>query len=212
VVGVFVFASAVSALAVPTIVISDGKKKHTVTLSDAAGLISFNGTVGKFTLSLSTSAATGEAMLPSLSLNSLTSSSRKAGTLTISISNTSLVGSGIASQISGQTSGNVMVSTHADAGNSLFGRSTLLNSQGAFTGGKFANTAQAAFSSQSPFSLTETFVIQQSKKGTTSFGSTVNDPIVNGFTVPVPETGSTMALLGLALLGVEVIRRKLTAA
>jgi hypothetical protein len=201
----------------PTITISDGKKKDTRTLSAASGLISFTGKVGKFSLSISTTPASGLAMLPSFSLNSLTyaGAGKKGGTgtLTISISDTSVHPNdgSISSQISGQTTGTVSYSTFADTGNSLFGKGTLLGSQGGLKGDFNAN-GTSIVTTQNAFSLTETFVIQLGKGGSTHFGATVVDPPINGGNVQVPEAGSTLAFLGLALLGLEVLRRRLTAA
>jgi hypothetical protein len=208
---------AVPTVAGQTITLSDGKKKDTVTLADPSGLISYSGNVGKFTLSISTTPASGLAMLPSFNLNSLGfSGGKKGGTLTISISNVSLnpTAGSITSQISGQTSGSVSYSTFADTSNSLFGKGTILSNQGTFNGG-FNSNASATLSSQAPFSLTELFVIHQGRGGNTAFGATVVDPPVAGGVdaiAQVPDVGSTLAFLGLALLGVEIVRRKLAAA
>jgi hypothetical protein len=209
-VGALAAASVPSAHAVPTITISDGKKKDTVTLNNAAGLISYNGNVGKFSLSISTTAASGLAMLPSFSLNSLSYGGKKTGTLTISLSDTSVHPNdgSIATQISGQTSGTISYSTFADTGNSLFGKGTLLSSQGSLKGG-FNSNGSSIVSSNNPFSLTEMFIIQQSKGGSTHFGATVIDPPIGNGVETVPDAGSTLALFTLALLGVEVLRRKL---
>ncbi len=207
--------------AAPTITISDGKKKDTVTLTNAAGLIAFDGKVGKFTLSLSTTPVTGLDMLPTLTLESLTYGAKKAGTLTISLSDTSVLPTDgtIASKINGKTGGSVSFATYADAGNNLFGKSTLLNTQGNLTGSAFAGSGDATFAAGSPFSLTETFVIHEVKRGNTAFDATLVDPpaasydddviAVDDGPAPVPETGSTMALLVMSLLGMEVIRRNL---
>jgi hypothetical protein len=200
----------------PTITISDGKKKDTVTLTNPADLISYSGTVGKFTLSFSTTPASGAAMLPSFNLNSLSynGSGKKGGALTISLSDTSVnpTAGSIASQITGQSSGTVSYSTFADAGNSLFGKATLLSNPGTLNG-SFDRTASATLSAQAPFSLTEMFVIHQSRGGNTAFGATIVDPPVGGGVgVAVPDVGSTLALFGLAFLGLELVRRKLAAA
>jgi hypothetical protein len=120
-------------------------------------------------------------------------------------------GGTITSQINGQTSkGSLSYSTFMDTGNNLFGKGTLLDRQGTFAGGTFAGTASAILLAQSHFSLTEMFVIQQSRNGNTTFGTTVIDPPAG--VALVPETGSTLAFLGLALLSIEAIRRRLRAA
>jgi hypothetical protein len=119
----------------------------------------------------------------------------------------------ISSQISGQTSGLTASGIFADAGNRLFGTSTLLSTGGPFRGA-FSGTASATFPVPGPFSLTEKIVIVQSVFGTTSFGTTVKDPVVVGPVVPVatvPDAGATAPLLGLALLGIGLARRKLIA-
>lgn len=194
----------------PTLVVSDGI--HTMRLSNASGVMSFNGALGNFGFTIRTSAATGLSLLPSLTLNSLSYSGRAPGQLTISLSETSLnpIDGAVTSKINGQISGgSLSYATFVDMGNNLFGKGALLNNQGAFSNGSFAGTASAALSPHSPFSLTETIIIQGTFGGTTSFGATVIDPPTR--VVPVPETGSTLALLSLALVGIEAVRRRLRA-
>ncbi len=119
----------------------------------------------------------------------------------------------ISSQISGQTSGISAFATFADAGNRLFGTSKLLSSGGPFRS-VFSGNGSAIFSAPGPFSLTEKIVVVQSVFGTTSFGTTVKDPVVVapvGPAVTVPDAGATALLLGLALLGIGLARRKLIA-
>jgi hypothetical protein len=214
-IGILAFTSAPSAKAVPTITISDGTKRDTVTLNNTSGLISFNGSVGKFSLSLSTSAATGLQMLPSFNLSSLTYnvSGNKSAALTISLSNTSVHPNdgSIASQITGQTNGVISYSTFGDTSNKLFGNGTLLSSKGALSG-NFSGAGSAILKTSNPFSMTETFVIQLSKGGNAHFSATVTDPPNGPLIPPVPETGSTLAFLGLAFLGLEAIRRRLATA
>jgi hypothetical protein len=184
-----------------------------MTLGNASGVISFSGMLGLFNLSITTSPASGQAILPSVTVNSLSYYGPRPGTLTISLSETSLSSPGgtITSKINGQTSlGSLSYSTFLDAGNNLFGKGTLLNTQGVFSGGSFAGTASAALSSHSPFSLTETIIVQQSMRGRTSFGTVVVDPPAP--VALVPDTGSTLAFLGLTLLGLEAIRRSLRSA
>jgi hypothetical protein len=127
-------------------------------------------------------------------------------------SNTSfgtLAGS-ISSQIRGQTSGITAFATYADAGNRLFGTTTLLSTGGPFRGA-FSGARSATFPIPGPFSLTEKIVIVQSVRGTTSFGTAIKDPVVVGPVAIVPDAGATALLLGLALLGIGLARRKLMA-
>jgi hypothetical protein len=208
-VGVLGLASAPSVHGIPTLSISDGLG-HTLNLSNASGGITYTGTLGNFTLNISSGVATGDALLPGLNF-----SATGTGILTILFSNTSFgtLGGSISSQISGQTSGTTVSATLADAGNRLFGNSTVLSTGGPFTGGAFSGTASATFPVPGPFSLTEKIVIVQSVFGTTSFGTTVNDPAVvaPAPVVTVPDAGATAPLLGLALLGIGLARRKLKA-
>jgi hypothetical protein len=207
-VGVLGLASAPSAHGTPTLSISDGLG-HTLNLSNSSGAFTYTGVLGNFTLSITSGVPTSDALLPGLNF-----SATGIGTLTISLSNTSfgtLAGS-ISSQISGQTSGTTVFATFADAGNHLFGTSAFLSAGGPFTSGAFSGTGSATFPVPGPFSLTEKIVIVQSVRGTTSFGTTVKDPVVAPIPiVTVPDAGATAPLLGLALLGIGLARRKLIA-
>jgi len=211
--GVLGLASAPSAHGIASLSISDGLG-HTLNLSTSSGAFAYTGTLGNFTLNITSGVSTSGALLPGLNF-----SATGTGILTISLSNTSfgtLPGS-ISSQISGQTSGITAFATFADAGNRLFNISTLLSKGGAFTAGAFSGTASATYPVPGPFSLTEKIVIVQSVFGTTSFGTTVKDPVVVGPVGPVgpvalvPDAGATAPLLGLALLGIGLARRKLIA-
>ena len=202
--GVLGLTSAPSAHGIATLSISDGLG-HTLNLSNSSGGITYTGTLGNFTLSITSGVATGDALLPGLNF-----SATGTGILTVMFSNTSfgtLAGS-ISSQIRGQTSGITAFATYADAGNRLFGNTTLLSTGGPFRGA-FSGARSATFPIPGPFSLTEKIVIVQSVRGTTSFGTAVVDPVPN---VPiVPDAGATALLLGLALLGIGLARRKLMA-
>jgi protein with PEP-CTERM/exosortase system signal len=200
-----------SAKATPMLFLSDGMG-HMMTLGNAAGPISFTGTLGNFQLSLATAAASGEDIMPSLTFSSIAYTGSGTGNLTVLFSNTSFspFAGIIASQISGQASGNVFYSTFADGSNALFGMSTLLSAPALGGGTSFAETGFASSSLQYPFSITERIVIRESAGGTTSFGTVLFDPPVDGRVVP--DSGSTVGLLALALVGLGVIRRKLIAA
>src|SRR5437762_1046351 len=208
--GMLGLASAPSAHGVPTLSISDGLG-HTLTLSKPAGF-TYTGTLGSFSRNITSGVGNSDALLTGLNF-SVTGT----GTLTILLSNTgfgTLPGS-ISSQISGQTSGISVFATYADASDRLFGNSTLLSKGGPFRSA-FSGTGSAIFSASGPFSLTEKIVIVQSVFGTTSFSTSVKDPVVLAVpTVPavptVSDAGATAPLLGLALLGIGLARRKLIA-
>jgi VPDSG-CTERM motif len=203
--GVLGLASAPSAHGVPTLSISDGLG-NTLNLSNSAGGFKYTGTLGNFTLNIRSGVGNSDALLPGLNF-----SATGTGTLTILLSNTgfSTLPGSISSQIGGQTSGISTFATFADAGNRVLSTSTLLSTGGPFSGGAFSGTGSATFSVLGPFSLTEKIVLVQSEFGTTSFRTTVKDPVVTGATVP--DAGATAPLLGLALLGIGLARRKLMA-
>src|SRR5205085_11169324 len=113
-----------------------------------------------------------------------------------------------------QTRGTTAFATFSDCVYLLFGSSTLCNKGGPFTSGTCSGTASATYPVPGPFSLTEKIDIVQSVFGTTSFGTTVKDPMGVGPVGPVvlvPDAGATAPLLGLALLGIGLARRKLIA-
>src|SRR5260370_11203375 len=210
--GVLGLASAPSAHGVPTLSISDGLG-HTLNLSNSSGGFTYTGTLGSFSLNITSGVGNSDALLTGLNF-----SATGTGILTILLSQTgfSTLPGSISSQISGQTSGITASGTFADAGNRLFGTSTLLSTGGPFRG-PFSGTGSATFHVPGPFSLTEKIVLVQSLFGTTSFSTTLKDPVVIapvapvGPAVTVPDAGATALLLGLALLGIGLARRKLMA-
>src|SRR5713226_9008364 len=148
--GVLGLATAPSAHGI-TMSISDGLGQ-TLNLSNSSGAFTYTGALGNFSLNITSGVATSDALLPGLNF-----SATGTGILIISLSNTSF-------------------GTFADAGNRLFGMSKLLSTGGPFRGA-FSGTASATFPVPGPFSLTEKIVIVQSVRGTTSFGTTVIDPV-----------------------------------
>jgi VPDSG-CTERM motif len=197
-----------SAEAVPTLFLSDGQGNE-MTLSGESGPISFDGALGDFKLSLATIPISGDDIMPGLTFSSIFFTGSGMGTLTVLFSDDSFspFAGTIASAINGKTNGDVFYSTFADSSNSLFGMTTLLSEQGPFSNASFSATGYAASSLQYPFSLTEQFVISESSGAVTSFSSTLTDP-----PDAVPDSGSTGALLGLVLLALTILRRKLTTA
>src|SRR6478672_1655029 len=104
VMGVAAVATVTSAQAAATLQLSDGKK-HTLTLTETAGVISYIGSLGKLSLNITTNPAVGEALLPSMNF----SLSGK-GTLTLMLSNSSIatLPGQLSATINGQTGGSVV--------------------------------------------------------------------------------------------------------
>jgi len=210
VVGVAALAAVSSAQAAATMSLSDGR--HTLTLTETAGHINYSGTLGKFSLNITTNPAVGDALLPSMNF-SLTSA-RGAGTLTLMLSNTSLatLPGQLSAKISGQTSGNVVFSTGGSSSNSMFAMNSAFTSN-SLASGSFNKTSLATVPLKGPFSLTEKILITPgSRSGSANFTTTVVDPPLAGpAIVAVPDTGSTLVLLALALGGLCLARRRLAA-
>src|SRR5437762_12812612 len=179
--GVLGLASAPSAHGIATLSISDGLG-HTLNLNNSSGAFAYTGALGNFTLNITSGVATSDSLLPGLNF-----SATGTGILTILLSNTSFgaLSGSITSQISGQTSGTTAFATFADAGNLLFGISTLLSRGGPFTSGAFSGTASATYPVPGPFSLTEKIVIVQTVLGTTSLGTTFKHLVLIGTGGPV---------------------------
>ena len=210
---VFSLSSPPHAHAITTLRLTDGVT--TITIADAgagdanpvAGAVTFIGSIGSFSINNVTTGLSkpvlGSATLPFLDLNSVDVSG-SAGTLTISFSDNffGLTPGDVTANIGGTTGGTVSYSTFADASNLLFGKSTPLTSQGPFGGPAFSGTSFADLGLLSPFSLTQEVVITHaSGVRATSFNAELK---AQG----VPDGGSTVGLLGLALVGLESLRRR----
>jgi VPDSG-CTERM motif len=211
--GLLGFAFASSSWAVPVLFLSyqSGAGTITQTVSFSNGN-TYTGVLGNFSLNITLGAPTADALLPELDVTAQYAAGRVSGALTILFSDVSfgnLPGS-INSQISGATSGLVASGTYADAGNNAFATTTLLGSSGPFSNGPFSGNSSGTFAVPQPFSITEKIVISSNfTSGSTSFGTKVTDPVLD--IVTVPDTGATLSLLGLALLGIGIARRKLAA-
>lgn len=89
-------------------------------------------------------------------------------------------------------------SAYYDAGNSLFTQSTLIGQVGPFGPGAFSGSVGEGWSPDEPYSVTEILTLRTAGGQTTFSGD---------FEVNVPEP-TTLALLGLGLLGFAVARRR----
>lgn len=211
-VGVLALAAVPPAHAVPMLRISDGT--NTVTIADGSGIdsnsltgaVTYSGAVGNFMLNVSTGVSTpilGSQTWPHLDLSSVDISGTTGGTLTILFSDNSFGASagGVMASIGGTSYGTVSYSTYYDASNTLLATSSLMTSQG-LLGGVFSGTSYSELALNYPYSLTQQLVIAHSGYGATSFNAELK----------VPDGGSTVALLGAVLVGLEGFRRKLRGA
>ena len=176
---------------------------------DGDGNVSFSGSVGTVGNMWSVSVAAGEtrpaigsAQDPILNLSTLGVSSVAAGTLLIEFSDKSftapLTGDYFTTSLSSQNAlgGSTTVQTYWDLDNTMFARTTRL---GRITQTGLDDQSSIASTSALPeaglYSLTTRVSIFHAADGSSSFDSGLVDP------PGLPEGGSTVALLGLALLG-----------
>jgi len=208
--------------ALPTLQLSDGSTTVSITddtafdqdyLSDpgfqhTAGIVNFTGSVGNWTLNITTGVskpAAGSAVSPVMTLNSVNASSSAGGTLTISFSD-DFFGPTTASMLANLgvsfTSGTVSYSTYSDSGNALFGMTTPLTSSGPLGPGSFNTASTTSLALPSPYSLTMQVVIGHAGNGTTSLAAGLQEGAA------VPDGGSAIFLLGLSLMGLTAQRWK----
>jgi hypothetical protein len=146
-------------------------------LNPAAGVVAFSGSVGPFTINVTTAItepALGSASFAILDLNSVNVSGG-AGSLTILASHTGytgpLPGGFYPAQLNvgGTTTGTVSFAGYLDDGNALFGTTSLLGALGPFGPGAFSGSVAGAAPATAPFSLTLVAEITHRVAGITSF-------------------------------------------
>ena len=216
-VGAFVLAATPSARAVAelkfvsggtTVIIMDngsGDANLTTGILQVTNLV-----VGTFDISVGANAVTkpiqGSATNPYLDVSSLVVSSGN-GSLQVYFSDTGFgPTTGFFTAAVGGTinsgGGNLTFKTYDDLGNNLFAETTLLTNQGPYGSGAFSGTVNSSSANlPAPYSLTEEIDITHSSGGSSSFDANLQ---YNG----VPDGGSTIALLGMVLVGIEGMRRK----
>lgn len=222
-IGIVALAASPVARAVPTLMLFDGTNTMVITdqmlhdSSSAVGQVTFVGTIGSWTISLTTGTtkpALGSATSPSMTITSMVATSHGSGTLTVSFSDTNyappssattykdMFNSSIGGTVGSKTAGSITYKTYASNANTLFGTTKQLTSSGPFGPGSFSGAATGHSVFLSDFSLTQQVTIVHTKSGTSSFNATLT-----GTPVKVPDSGSYVVLLGIAFAGVEGLRR-----
>jgi hypothetical protein len=100
--------------------------------------------------------------------------------------------------LSGGTGASIAHSAYYDAGDALFAESTLIGAVGPYGPGAFSGTVDGGVSPNSSYSVTEILTLK------TAGGLTV---FSGDFEVNVPEP-TTLALLGIGLIGFAAVRRR----
>jgi len=193
--------SAGSAYAVPTLTLFDGTT--TVTILDNGsgdsnplpGVVTFIGAIGVWDINIDsgfTKPAIGGVTSPHMDL-SFSAHSTGAGTLTLGFSDSGFMASGVGRDTIGgtQDNGSVIDYIRVNGSNVI----TL----GPFVGSPFSGTATGGITLTSSDILSLIVGIDH-----TAAGLTTGDKDLT-----VPDGGSAVALLGIALVGVEALRRKL---
>lgn len=186
----------------PAITCADGAACDT---NANAGAITFSPSIGDFAINVTTGLSkpllTGGD--PLMDLNTVNVQILGgAHTLQIALSDTGfdIYGGRITTDFGGTLSGtgaSLAYSAYYDAGNALFGQGTLIGT-GSSGPGAYSGSADGGWSPNGPYSVTEILTL------TTGGGMTV---FSGDFSVNVPEPG-TLALIGLALLGLAVAHRR----
>jgi hypothetical protein len=214
-VAVGMVAAATSSYAVPTLFLSDGVNTEMVAensplnQSTVPGTVVWSGSLGVWSLNVSTGISQGTGTSPNFDLNSVDAIIPSVGpgissgpyTLQVWFGDVNLgptSGSFLAT-IGGTTAGSVTYNTFADGGDTLFAQTLGLTSQ-SFNGTPFSGSQSSGDEFLPfPYSLSQEVIITQTG-GATSFDATL---VVGA----VPEGGMTLVLLGSSLIALWAFGR-----
>jgi hypothetical protein len=200
-----------SALAIPTLTISDGLTTATVT--SATGFVNYNNPTFDASWSVVISTAEtkpliGTAALPIMDINAQVTSlaATPQRNLTITFSD---VGFGptpsfvaiLSGHVVAGTGANVTYNTYYDNLNTLAALTTPLTASGTLPGPTYASTVGGGAIAAN-YSLTQVITVN----GSTTAGASYS---LDGSLTGVPDGGTTVMLLGAALSGLALLRRKI---
>jgi hypothetical protein len=207
-------ASSTSAFAIPTLMLSsDGGANWTTAVGSADGALSYSGFVGSWSVSVNGSTILSPA---EVDLLDVTARTRNAGSLTLRFFETDLTVDSVLGFFKNLTAGvvanygSLTLNTYIDPANNGFstmpGTAVQLTSQTLFGGfDQTVNSSYAPLPAEAFSLMVEATIRLRGAGGTTTFSQSLVDPLpeVN----PVIDGGSTLSLLGAALVGFSCFAR-----
>jgi hypothetical protein len=202
---------ALPVMAIPTLKLVGGGTSITVADGSAndknslAGAVTYIGSLGGWSLNVTTGITkpkAGTADSPYMALSSVDTSTTS-GTLKMYFSETGFTGTGglvsFLDQIGGTLgSGNLVYKVYADKANQLFGNTTSLGRL-SFSTSPFDSATSGSFTPTGAYSLTIEVDLTHSSAASSSF---------NAATATVPDAGSMVAMLGVAMMGLGLAHRR----